>query len=102
MKLSNRITRRSLLRGAGTLVALPFLDAMIPPFQAYAQSKAAPPIRTAFLYVPNGMVMEEWVPPGADLGASAIPDGLGRTSRLLLPHRENLTMISQLACANAN
>ena len=32
MRPDNRISRRSLIRGAGTAVALPFLDAMIPAF----------------------------------------------------------------------
>jgi len=49
------------LRGAGTAVALPFLDAMVP---ALARASAAPekPVRMAFVYVPNGIDMRNWTP----------------------------------------
>jgi Protein of unknown function (DUF1552) len=53
------LSRRTLLRGAATAVALPFLDAMVPAF-ASAPKKA--PIRMAFLYVPNGIMMDGWNP----------------------------------------
>ena len=51
------ISRRTLLRGMGTAVALPFLDAMAP---ALAQAPKAP-TRMAFVYVPNGMDMRNWI-----------------------------------------
>jgi hypothetical protein len=57
------ISRRTLLRGAGTLMALPLLDAMMP-LSALAQTakgKAAPK-RIAFLFVPNGVNMKTWTP----------------------------------------
>ena len=54
------IARRSFLRGVGTAVSLPFLDAMVPAFATAAQSKA--PVRMAFVYVPNGMDMRNWNP----------------------------------------
>jgi hypothetical protein len=50
------ISRRAVLRGMGTAVALPFLDAMTP---ALAQTPKAP-VRMAFVYVPNGMDMRNW------------------------------------------
>jgi hypothetical protein len=53
------LSRRSLLRGAGTAVALPFLDAMVPAFASAPKTK---PIRMAFLYVPNGIMMDGWNP----------------------------------------
>jgi hypothetical protein len=53
------LTRRTLLRGAGTAVALPFLDAMVP---AFASAPKKPPVRMAFLYVPNGIMMDGWNP----------------------------------------
>ncbi len=53
------MSRRALLRGFGTAaVALPFLDAMSPAFGAAAK----PPVRMAFFYVPNGMIMDAWNP----------------------------------------
>ncbi|MEO5922323.1 MAG: DUF1552 domain-containing protein [Bryobacteraceae bacterium] len=50
------ISRRTLLRGMGTAVALPFLDSMAP---AMAQAPKSP-VRMAFVYVPNGMDMRNW------------------------------------------
>jgi Protein of unknown function (DUF1552) len=54
------LARRSFLRGMGTAVALPFLDAMVPAFAAPAAGK--PPLRMAFVYVPNGIDMRGWNP----------------------------------------
>jgi hypothetical protein len=51
--------RRTFLRGVGTAVALPFLDAMTPAFAA-ADKKA--PLRMAFVYVPNGVDVRNWSP----------------------------------------
>src|SRR5882724_10698277 len=55
------ISRRTLLRGAGTLMALPMLEAMMP-LGALAQSGKKAPLRMAFLFVPNGMHMPAWTP----------------------------------------
>ena len=53
------LSRRTFLRGAGTAaVALPFLDAMAPAFAATTKA----PVRMAFFYVPNGMIMDGWNP----------------------------------------
>jgi len=61
-----QLPRRTFLKGLGTVVALPLLEAMIPPVQALAAGAAASgkslPRRMAFLYVPNGMDMENWTP----------------------------------------
>ena len=53
------IDRRTILRGLGTAISLPMLDAMLPSSRA-ADEK--PPLRVAFLYVPNGMHMPDWKP----------------------------------------
>jgi len=56
----NKLSRRTLLRGAGAAVALPWLESMTP---AFGQSKAArPPVRLGFFYVPNGVHMPNWRP----------------------------------------
>lgn len=53
------LPRRTFLRGMGTAaIGLPFLDAMAPAFAATAR----PPVRMAFFYVPNGMIMDGWNP----------------------------------------
>lgn len=63
-----QLSRRTLLRGIGTTVALPFLDAMNPAFSATPSRLGNQiPVRMAFSYVPNGIIMEDWTPaaPGA-------------------------------------
>lgn len=52
------LSRRTFLRGAGTVAALPLLDAMIPPLQA----QALPTPRLGFVYIPNGVILEQWTP----------------------------------------
>src|SRR5215469_11676048 len=99
--ISNRISRRTLLRGAGVAVGLPLLEAMIPPFVKAAPAKLLP-TRCAFFYVPNGMILEEWEPKTDLIGVRPIPGDLPRISQVLLPHRADITKISNLACANAN
>src|ERR1051325_5834652 len=62
--LSKSLPRRTVLRGLGTTVALPFLEAMLPPFSLRAQAAAKPVHRFQTFYVPNGMAMEYWSPKG--------------------------------------
>lgn len=57
------LSRRTLLRGLGTAVALPLLEAMSPTRLLSAASVADKmPLRMAFFYVPNGMHMPDWTP----------------------------------------
>lgn len=62
------IDRRTVLRGMGAAIALPWLDAM-------AVAKIAPqrPLRMAFLFVPNGVNPADWIPAA---GATALPPSL--------------------------
>ena len=48
------IPRRTVLRGAGAALALPFLEAMVPARTALAQTAAAPKPRFVGLFVPHG------------------------------------------------
>jgi hypothetical protein len=64
--MSQKIERRTLLRGAGALMALPLLDAMLP-LSALAQSQKAPK-RMAFMFVPNGANMADWRPAATGAG----------------------------------
>ncbi|MCH8293122.1 DUF1552 domain-containing protein, partial [Candidatus Poribacteria bacterium] len=73
MNISKKLSRRTLLRGLGVSIALPWLEAM-GPMAAWADGLAkaldsqTPPNRLAFLYVPNGKNMADWTPKevGAD------------------------------------
>ena len=57
------ISRRTLLRGAGTAIALPLLDAMVPAFAPAATT--APVRRFGVVYHPNGVIYDQWLPTGA-------------------------------------
>jgi len=59
---SKHLPRRTVLRGLGATVALPFLDAMLPAFATRARAAATPVHRFQAFYVPNGMAMEYWLP----------------------------------------
>ncbi|HEY1755313.1 MAG TPA: DUF1552 domain-containing protein [Bryobacteraceae bacterium] len=56
------IPRRTFLRGAGTMLALPLLDAMVPALTAQTKTAANPQTRMGFVYIPHGAVMKEWTP----------------------------------------
>jgi len=62
------IPRRTLLRGMGAGVALPLLDAMVPSLTALAQTPAAPRRRFGAVFIPNGAIMEQWMPATAGVG----------------------------------
>jgi hypothetical protein len=54
-----QLPRRTFLKGMGAAVALPMLDAMTPALSAAPK----PPVRLAFVYVPNGVVNIDWWKP---------------------------------------
>ena len=56
------LPRRTMLRGLGATVALPFLDCMVPALTALSKTAAAPIRRLGVFYVPNGMSMPYWFP----------------------------------------
>ena len=62
------LPRRVVLRGIGATLALPLLDAMVPAFAAAAQTPAQRINRLGVVYVPNGLIMENWTP--ATVGAN--------------------------------
>jgi hypothetical protein len=55
------IPRRTMLKGMGTAIALPFLDAMTPAL-ASSEIPGETPVRMMFVYVPNGIMMQHWNP----------------------------------------
>ena len=56
------LPRRTVLRGLGATVALPLLDAMVPAFARAQGAAAKPPTRMSIVYVPNGIMMDKWIP----------------------------------------
>ena len=86
------VPRRTILRGLGATLALPLLDSMVPALTATAQTPARGPLRFGVVYVPNGMVMQEWTPAQEGAGFS-FPAAM----KPLEPFREKLTVLSGLA-----
>src|SRR5437762_3655768 len=85
------ISRRTVLRGIGTAVALPFLEAMVPAFTPTAQTAANPLKRFGAVFVPLGERPGYWTPTktGADFEFTPI-------LKPLEPFRNSMTVISEL------
>src|SRR5437667_10411076 len=58
------LPRRTVLRGLGATLSLPFLEAMLPVWASGGRAAAKPLHRFQAFYVPNGMAMEYWLPKG--------------------------------------
>jgi hypothetical protein len=96
------MSRRTLLRGLGTAIALPVLDSMIPSrllgVEATTAAKAvAAPRRVAWIYVPNGINMSQWTPAEVGSGYQLTP-----TLQHLAEFREKFSVVSGLVCDKAN
>ena len=91
MTTGRALPRRTFLRGIGTVVARPFLDAMTPAFAAPGASIT----RVAFVYTANGVIMKDWTP--AEEGA-----GFTLTNTLLpvAAFHDQLLVVSGLAHRN--
>jgi len=62
--VSGKIARRTLLRGAGVALSLPWLESVAPAAPAAADRLAEPPLRMAFMFMPNGVRPDHWTPAG--------------------------------------
>ena len=83
------ISRRIMLRGLGSAVALPLLDSMVP-----ALCGAAKPFnRFGVVYVPNGMIMQNYLPSKDGTDYEMTP-----TLSALEPLREHFQILSGLNC----
>jgi hypothetical protein len=91
------LSRRTILKGAGTAIALPLLDAMNPAATAFAQTAAGQtPKRLAFIGFPHGAIMDAWSPKAAGRGYEMSP-----ILKPLEPLREHMTIVSGLRNAPA-
>ena len=59
-------TRRNVLRGIGATLALPWMESISAAGPVKGNRLAEPPLRSAFMFFPNGVVPENWMPPGED------------------------------------
>ena len=83
------ISRRTVLRAAGTAVTLPLLDAMIPAFAPAAATK--PVRRLGVVYHPNGVIYDQWLPTGVGSQFELSP-----TLKGLEPFKNQLTVVTGL------
>ena len=88
---SKALSRRTVLRGMGSALALPLLDAMTPALSLRGRAAARPAHRFQTFYVPNGMAMPFWTPKGegADFALSPILEPLAA-------HRSQMIVLSGL------
>ena len=87
------LSRRTVLKGLGVAIGLPFLDAMTPAFARGAVAQAAKngPVRVAWFYVPNGIDMRNWNPSyEGKLG------DLPRILKPLEPFKDDVLMLGNL------
>ena len=75
------------------MIGLPMLSAMVPAFSRAATKPS--PNRMAFLYVPNGIIMEHWLPAVAK-DDTRLPAELPRISAALAPYRDDIMFLSGL------
>ena len=91
----NQLSRRTVIRGLGACVGLPYLEAMLPralqASDAADQNDSAPPARSIFIHVNSGVANEAWYPREAGRGFQ-----WSRTLAPLDPVREDVCVISGL------
>src|SRR6195256_157854 len=71
--IKKAISRRAMLRGIGTAIALPLLDAMVPALTAAQNTPAKAVRRFGVVYHPNGVIYDKWLPRGAGAGFEFSP-----------------------------
>ena len=86
------LPRRTFLRGIGASMALPLLNSMVPALVAASTTAAQSPTRLSFVYVPNGMIMNQWTP--KVLGSQY---ELTKIMEPLAPFRDDMLVLSGLA-----
>ena len=87
--LTSSLPRRTVLRGLGASLALPFLDAMVPAFSLRGRAAVKPAQRFQTFYVPNGMAMEYWTPKGSGTAFELSP-----ILEPLAPFRDQMLVLS--------
>ena len=86
------LQRRTFLRGVGTTLALPLLDAMIPALTAQSATAAVPVRRLGFVYIPMGTIISQWTPPGP----AGMLGELSPTLHSLTPYKDQLNVFTNM------
>ncbi len=85
------IPRRTVLRGMGAMLALPLFDSMVPALSAWQKTAAKPVNRFGVYYVPNGMIMKNYLPTAVGANYELTP-----TLGPLAPFRDDVLVVSGL------
>jgi hypothetical protein len=94
---SIRVSRRTVLRGLGTTMALPLLEAMLPGTLLGAVAVGQAPRRMAFIMFPLGAYMPFWMPAGEGPDYTMTP-----CLEPLAEYRKDMIVFGGLACDKAN
>lgn len=86
--MKKTLGRRTVLRGLGTTLALPFLDAMTPALSALTR----PTPRLGFIYIANGVIQDRWIPATTGRGFDLSP-----TLKALAPLKNQINVLSGLS-----
>ncbi len=92
----SRVDRRTMLKGLGTVVALPFLESLAVAAPVATPAKAAAIKRAAFVYVPNGVHLPDFFPT-AEGKLGKLPEIIAS----LDPYKDKLNVIHGLALDKA-
>lgn len=96
------ISRRTMLRGLGVTMALPFLDAMVPRPLYGADPKVipckGPPVRFGVLFFPNGVNPNKWTPAEVGPLTTSLPEQLVPMDKV----KSEILVLSQLWNAKCN
>ena len=90
-----QLHRRTILRGAGTAITLPWLEAMMPRSRASLLADEKP-VRMLFMMVPNGIHMHDWTPSSEGANFELPP-----TLEVLAKHRKSLNVFTGLTLDGA-
>jgi Protein of unknown function (DUF1552) len=99
---SSRVSRRSFLQSAGFLLGLPVFESLLPKASGAMAVASGPglgasgdPLRMAFVYVPNGVIVDRWTPKGAGTDFK-----LNETMQPISAFKQDLQIVSGLEHQN--
>src|SRR5688500_9513313 len=71
-----RLSRRACIKGLGATLALPLLETMGWADTARKAAVVKPPVRLGFMYMPHGVIMDQFWPTNAESFRSSPPPAL--------------------------
>jgi hypothetical protein len=85
------LPRRTVLKGLGAALSLPFLDAMVPALTAQVRTAAVAKKRLACIYIPHGVILDQWTPDTAGSNFELKP-----ILKPLEKYRDHMTIVTNL------